>query len=256
MVQLANSKLVLHCGAQEVDRAAVTAVHTPDATRSWQPIPHIDLIQQIEVALEAAQLKMIAQVHSLTRDGARYFGLMQIEYGTPNLHYAWVLGLRNSHDKSYPAGLVAGSRVFVCDNLSFSGEVSLFRKHTVFIKRDLPQLTARAVGQLQQRWAHQDQRIEAYRKAELDAPRAHDLLIRALDVRAIAPTRLPDVVKEWREPRYEEFAPRTLWSLFNCFTEVLKDSSLAELPRRTEALHGLFDGYANVPMLTDTDSAN
>jgi hypothetical protein len=33
-----------------------------------------------------------------------------------------VLGLRNSHDKRFPAGLVGGSAVFVCDNLAFSGE--------------------------------------------------------------------------------------------------------------------------------------
>ena len=30
-----------------------------------------------------------------------------------------------------------------------------------------------------------------------------------------------------------------MWSLFNSFTEALKDGNLAELPKRTEALHGL-----------------
>jgi len=44
--------------------------------------------------------------------------------------FALVVGLRNSHDKSFPAGLVIGASVLVCDNLSFSGEVRLARKHT------------------------------------------------------------------------------------------------------------------------------
>ena len=47
---------------------------------------------------------------------------------------AFVVGVRNSHDKSFPAGLVIGASIFVCDNLSFSGEVKLARKHTVHVE--------------------------------------------------------------------------------------------------------------------------
>jgi hypothetical protein len=32
------------------------------------------------------------------------------------------------------------------------------------------------------------------------------------------------VLEAWEEPRHEEFAPRTAWSLFNAFTEVAKGS--------------------------------
>ena len=64
-----------------------------------------------------------------------------------------MLGLRNSHDKTFPAGIVAGSAVFICDNLAFSGEVKLARKHTTHITRDLPRLVQSAVGQLMDRSA-------------------------------------------------------------------------------------------------------
>src|SRR4051812_49317803 len=40
---------------------------------------------------------------------------------------------------------------------------------------------------------------------------------------------------EWREPAYEEFQPRTIWSFFNAFTAALKETNLQELPKRTEA---------------------
>jgi len=60
--------------------------------------------------------------------------------GQETSDYAWIVGLRNSHDKTYPAGLVAGSKVFVCDNLCFSGEVRLSRKHTRHAVRDLKHL--------------------------------------------------------------------------------------------------------------------
>lgn len=48
-------------------------------------------------------------------------------------HRRRVLGLRNSPDKMFPAGIVAGASVFVCDNLSFSGVINLARKHPRFI---------------------------------------------------------------------------------------------------------------------------
>jgi hypothetical protein len=35
-------------------------------------------------------------------------------------------------------------------------------------------------------------------------------------------SRLPKVIEAWDEPRHDEFKPRTPWSLFNAFTEVLK----------------------------------
>ena len=52
---------------------------------------------------------------------------------------------------------------------------------------------------------------------------------------------IPSVLHEWREPRHHEFEKRDVWSLFNSFTEALKEGNLNELPKRTEALHGLLD---------------
>lgn len=46
-----------------------------------------------------------------------------------------LVGLPNSHDQSYPAGLVAGTSVLVCDNRAFAGEVKISRKHTRFALR-------------------------------------------------------------------------------------------------------------------------
>ncbi len=197
----------------------------------------------MEQALRSTGLEIGSQVHSLSHDGARYFGLTEVKGFQED--YTWVLGLRNSHDKRFPAGIVAGASVFVCDNLSFSGEVRLSRKHTRHLRRDLPQLAARAVGQLMDCWHKQDKRIDAYKNYRLGDLIAHDLVIRAVDVGACSNRLLPAVLKEWREPSHSEFQDRSAWSLFNGFTEVLK-GNLPELPRRTEALHALFDAQVGL----------
>lgn len=52
--------------------------------------------------------------------------------------YRYVLGVRNSNNMRFPAGLVIGIAPFVCDNLLFSGEVTVARRHTKNILTDLP----------------------------------------------------------------------------------------------------------------------
>jgi len=75
------------------------------------------------------------------------------------------------------------------------------------------------------------------------------LIIRSTDVRACTPRQIPSILREWRNPRHEEFRARTLWTLFNSFTEVLK-GNLNELPKRTEATHGLLDSYVGLPQFS------
>lgn len=233
--------LCLHAGAHAASREQVAAVPTPSRTDSWVPIGHHRLLAGVQTALERAGLRVVGEAHGLTRGGERYFGLLQVANGRAPEDFGLVVGLRNSHDKSFPAGLVVGASVFVCDNLSFSGEVRLARKHTAHVMRDLPQLIDSAVGRLGDLRRTQDARFAAYKRHELGEPRAHDLIVRALDARVLPLAKVPLVLREWREPRHPEFREgRTAWRLFNAFTEVLK-GGLDRLPRRTQALHGLVD---------------
>lgn len=238
--------LMLHCGAHTADLQEVRSVPTPAPTDSWCPIPHHQLITTVQKTLSSSWLKIGTQAHSLSHDGMRYFGLMEVTSHQSSEDYCWVLGLRNSHDKTFPAGIVAGASVFVCDNLSFSGEIKFARKHTRFIVRDLPQLVGRSIGQLMAKWHDQDKRIAAYKEADIGEVDAHDLIIRATDVGVCSNRLIPSVLNEWREPRYDAFAGRNVWSLFNAFTESLKSGNLADLPKRTEALHGLLDTHVGL----------
>ncbi len=237
--------LMLHCGAHAVPRMELATVPTPAPTSTWRPIPHEDYVGRVERALPDFGLTVIQQAHALTHDGTRYFGLLQVQNGCTNPDYTWVLGLRNSHDKTLPAGLVAGSQVFVCDNLAFSGEVQVSRKHTSNILRDLPMLVGDALARLLGLFKTQDQRVDRYMAAQLSDADAHDLTIKALDTGVICSSRIPDVLHEWREPQHEEFRTRTAWSYFNAVTETLK-GALHVLPKRTQRLYQLCDDYVGV----------
>ena len=134
-----------------------------------------------------------------------------------------------------------GPSVLGYDSLSFSGDVKSARKHTRFINRDLPQLIEGFISLLLAKWHDLDKRIKAYKDASVKEFQAHDLVIRGCDVGVYSNRLIPSVQHEWREPRHGAFEQRNVWSFFNSFTEALKDGNLNELPKRTEALHGLLD---------------
>ena len=58
-----SPNLILHCGANLADRRAVEKVKTPRATETWNPIPHIQLITQVEHAIKSNHLAVRVRVH-------------------------------------------------------------------------------------------------------------------------------------------------------------------------------------------------
>lgn len=243
-----QARLCLHAGGHEVDLAALAAVQTPAPTETWFPLAHDSLVARVRTGLANANLEIVTESHALAKDGMRYFGLFQISRpGVNPDDYGLVMGLRNSHDKTFPAGIVAGSNVFVCDNLAFSSEVRLARKHTLNIFRDLPGKVSEAIGRLSDMWVSQALRFDTYKATPLENRKdLHDLLVRAVVNKAITKTQLMDVLAEWDTPSHAEFASRSVWSLFNAFTEIGKANSLDVVPARTMALHGLLDGFCGI----------
>lgn len=246
-IQTPARGMLLHCGAETVSREFLYAVPTPAGTETWYPLCHGTILDEVTTQLISCGFTIEKETHALSHEGARYFGVLQVTQGQRgSSDFGWVVGLRNSHDQTYPAGLVAGTRVWVCDNLAFSGEVKISRKHTKYAYRDLRHLTARAVGQLGDRFSNLDRRVSAYKHTPVEDWLAHDLTIRAVDCAAITPAQIPHVLTEWRSSYHEEFRPRNAWSLFNAFTEVHKSVNPHTALRRGEALHGLFDSLVGL----------
>lgn len=233
--------LCLHKGAREVNAEQLANIFTPDRTETWVPIAHSDVHSLCRTSLEAIGYKVTKEQHALHHGNDRYFGLMNLTYDGAPADYGIVAGIRNSHDKSFPAGLVIGAQVFVCDNLSFSGEATFARKHTSRIMEHLPSCVSGAIGRLADMRMKQEQRIGSYKARGMGDTEVHDFVVRSMDT-GILPTRLiPSVLKQWRNPNHAAFKPRNAWSLFNAYTETFKQTSPVELPKRTIALHGMFD---------------
>jgi hypothetical protein len=104
---------------------------------------------------------------------------------------------------------------------AFRSELLVSRKHTLNGERRFAEAIALAVARLEDFRKVEAERIHVMRQTELSPERADSLILRAYEKGIVSAPFLPRVVKEWREPTYEQFQARTLFSLFQAFTTVL-----------------------------------
>lgn len=219
------SQLVLHRGGWSASVADLASVPVPNSTDSYVPVPYPRLVEEIKLHLPRFGLTLAREEYGLAREGGQMFGVLSCRNGRPESDHCLALGVRSSYDRSLSVGLVAGTRVFCCDNLAFSGEVAMNRKHTAHVFRDLPDLIYRMLSQVSVLRSRQEQEIRDMKGAAMVPERAHHFMVEAVKANILPVSRLPRVLEAWEEPRHDEFRSRSAWSLFNAFTEVLKDGS-------------------------------
>ena len=61
-----------------VGRDEIALVPTPEATASWKPVPHSDVIDAVTEVVKAHHWQILEEQYGLARDGQRMFGVMRI----------------------------------------------------------------------------------------------------------------------------------------------------------------------------------
>jgi uncharacterized protein DUF932 len=230
--------LIIHAGANAVSYDAVRAVHTPAGTDTHVPVPHHEIVELMRFTLGFHQHEIAEEHHALTPDGQRYFGVLSLR--SPYGDYTDMLGLRNSHDKSLPIGIAFGSRVFVCDNLAFSADHVIRRKHTVKAKRELPALLADIIRPLGDQRIAQNTRLVGYKATAISDQLADHAIMTMHRRDIIGVQAISHVLKAYEEPPHD-WGSKTAWRLLNAATFALA-GKVAERPQLTQQLHEVIDG--------------
>lgn len=213
--------LMLHAGASYVGRQDLLALPVPLPTETHKPVPHAEVVRAVVESLGLRNISVVRDEYAVSPDAMRMFGVMEIDVDYSGVRLA--LGLRNSHDKSFSLGITAGYRVFVCDNLAFSGDFTpVSKKHTRNF--DHVEVIDNAVTRMQRCFDPMKRRIDAFHAHRLPDTSARDIIYRAFIADELdAPKHLARAVHHhYFEPELPEFEPRTLWSLENAFTSALK----------------------------------
>jgi hypothetical protein len=208
---MAHAHLITAKGARLVTRAELDCIEPPPATTTWRPIKHADLLDTVSRALEAAGFQIRGVQAALSRHHQRLFATLDTATHLNGGSVTLAAALVNSTDRSLPMKFLAGNRVLCCMNLALRSDLMepVRKKHTRKGLEAFRLALAEAIVHLEQFRSVESARIQRCHAIPLTDTEAEALMLRAYERGIVSHRLLP------------EFAPRTLWSLENCFTGVL-----------------------------------
>lgn len=219
---MSDSVLIAPVDTGKITRQDLALLPTPVGTATDQVIPHIEVVNAIIESLGFRHIAVHRDQYAVSMDGNQMFGLMELDQTFAGCRFA--LGLRNSQDKSMRLALTVGYRVFVCDNMAFNGDFSpLLAKHTKNFQ--LTRALSTGIDDMQRNFEPMVKAVESWRASQISDVTAKLVIYQAfvegqLDVPRQLDRRVNDL---YFNPRHEDFAPRTMWSLSNAFTSAFKE---------------------------------
>jgi len=214
-----ENKLMAHSGANKLTRQELALVETPEATDTFKPIPHVQLVESLVETLSFRHITVTREEFACTPDGMKMFGLLELDATFLDCRFS--IGIRNAHDKSMRLGLVAGYRVFVCDNMAFVGDYKpLSAKHSKHF--DLTDALSIGVDKIQRNFEPLSKQVEGWQQTAVSDEAAKNCIYDAFVLNGFPRNAMLGVHKHYFEPELDAFKPRTFWSLSNAFTSAFK----------------------------------
>jgi hypothetical protein len=211
--------LCLHAGAIHKSRAQIAELPLAAPMGNRHVIrPFIDDIVLVDTLLSRQGLVINDEAYGVSFiDGkpAKFFGVM--EMASKNTEFALTVGLRGSYDQTLPRGLAVGSRVFVCDNLAFSSDITLHTRQTTFIGERLPEMLRQAVEKIPGLAEHQEQQFDRYKSIRFDHSKGDAILMQCFRREVLNNNQFAKAVELW-----DKFDYGTAWDLYNVVTAAIK----------------------------------
>lgn len=214
--------LVAHVDTEKLDYPALALLKAPTSTSTHQIIPHHQVVDALVETLGFRHIGIHKMEFAVDKTGNKCFGLLELSHGFTGARFA--LGLRNSHDKTMRLALTVGYRVFVCDNMAFHGDFCpVLAKHTKNF--NLPRTLSSGIDDMQRNFEPMVKAVDQWRDSIITDTDARMVIYEAfVEGRLEVPRHLDRTVHDlYFNPKYEEFQPRTKWSLSNAFTSAFKE---------------------------------
>lgn len=223
--------LSAHTNTNLVTRDTLRALPEVIGTDSFKPVAHIELIETFEKQFNERGIQIVREQFAVSKNGMRLFGTFDLTLnGVEGM--AAALGFRTANNRTMALQGIAGMRVFVCDNMAFSGEtIVLRRRHTSGL--NLLDEIVDALDQYEIHYRKLKAEICDLRNYAMDTVAAK-VLMHDIFAKQVMPVRFfPEVSDVYfnqflnsEEPKFAAFRERSAWNLLNAFTEVQKQMPL------------------------------
>ena len=230
-----------HGDGKRCDEAAVRSIPEPEFTDTWHPYGHGKVLDCLDKAVQDHGLVVKDRDYSLAADGKNMFGTWGLDGGTDEI--GWQLGFRNSVRKTFAIGITAGTKVFVCSNMAFSGEFLEFRRHTNQLdEEEIHEIANRAVGQLIEKIQYQVDWQMDLREHKLSDQDFKVLTYDALDRGAFSSGKFRQFLDCHKEEA-ELAGDQTLYTWHGAGTRLMRGVGLFQLTNQTTVLQAVADDY-------------
>jgi hypothetical protein len=230
----------LIASTEKLTRQQLALVPTPLGTATHRPVPHGEVVEALVETLGFRHIGVVKDEFAISKDGMKMFGVLDLDTGMHGCRFS--IGVRNAHDKSMRLAMTVGYRVFVCENMAFSGDFEpVLAKHS----KNFSLLNALSIGvdQMQRNFDGMRKQVDTWKDSQLTDVAAKLVIYRAfVESELEVPKHLARPVHDlYFAPRHEEFQPRTLWSLSNAFTSAFKELEPIPQFRATAKLAGFLE---------------
>ena len=219
-------------GPGNITRSELASIQTPEPKGKWHnPVPFDAYVEMITDAIGESGYTIQQEEFQVVND-VRLFGAMLIsprdtDSFFPSFGSDLVVGLRGSHDKMVSRGICIGTRVTVCSNLCFSGDLDTFHtRQTLNVYERLAPMIQRTIDRVGERAETERRRISAYRDHNFGTSQAGDaLLVEMLRKEVLTLPQFVKAANEWVEPSFIEHQADgnySAWNMLNAVTEAMK----------------------------------
>lgn len=232
--------LIAHVDTELITRAQLAEIQVPEGTRTHKPVAHIDVVNAVIESLGFRKIGVHRDQYAVDKTGMKMFGVMDLEEEFSGCRFS--IGLRNSNDKSMRLAMTIGTRVLVCDNMSFRGDFTpVLAKHSASMS--LIDLVSIGIDRMQRSFEPLKRQVEGWQLKPLGPNDARLAIYWAfMDSRICVPHRLMKRVHDLHFTD-ERFPPDRVWRLLNAFTSTFKELDPMKRFPATVRLGNFFNNY-------------
>ena len=228
------------------DVIKLKSIPLPKKTKSYTPISHCEIINNIE---QQAPLHWKPKGYKiiLKNNGKELFGTVDFDNKLVTNDLI-TIGFRNSYNKNISMGICAGTKVIVCSNLMFIGDIIKIRRHTLNIKIDLKRIITETIIHAESSAKQLQKDMKQLESVKINNKDAAKIIGEAFFNRNILSSQqVNKIKKEWNNGNYskihglnEKCKKRTLYSLYQACTDALKSSTTNRMLENHINLHTYF----------------
>lgn len=212
------------------------SVEVPATTRTYTPISHEQLVNEVREKLDKAGLQIKNEYFSENRNGKQMFGNFTV---TADNEMDMNIGFRNSYDKSMQLGLVAGTRVIVCSNLMFAGDFKTVMMHRGEVAKALSKEVEAAVQSLEDNYGSIRRDSDRMKEVQVDKYKIAEIVGEMLMYEELITNTQVKIIKNELDLK-TNFSDETIWDIYNHTTEALKVSPVNQVIDNHIGVHQYF----------------